>query len=80
MCTQTPVLTSTTSCFSEVSGEAALYVAPDDITAIAHGLSELLQNDALHARLKANCQYQANRFSAKTMSHILVEMYQKLLK
>jgi len=80
MCTQTPVLTSTTSCFSEVSGEAALYVDPDDITAISHGLSELVTNDSLHTRLKSNCLAQANRFSAKTMSHILVEMYQNLLK
>lgn len=80
MCTQTPVLTSTTSCFSEVSGEAALYADPDDIVAIAQGLADLLENDDLHSRLKQNCRAQAMRFSAKNMSHTLVDIYQTLLK
>lgn len=79
MCTQTPVITSTTSCFSEVTGDAAIYVAPDDIQGITHALSELLENDSLHATLKANCSVQALRFSAKEMSHILVDCYQQLL-
>lgn len=79
MCTQTPVLTSTTSCFSEVSGQAALYVAPDDIVAMTNALNELIHNANLHAELKANCVDQANRFSAKGMSHTLIDIYQNLL-
>ena len=80
MCTQTPVLTSTTSCFSEVSGKAALYVDPDDITGMTRVLSELICNDGLHATLKDHCLAQANHFSAKAMSHTLVDIYEQLLK
>lgn len=79
MCTQTPVLTSTTSCFSEVSGEAALYVAPDDIPGMTAALQALIQDDALHAKLKAHCVTQAKLFSARSMSHSLMDIYQKLL-
>ncbi len=79
MCTQTPVLTSTSSCFAEVTGDAALYVAPDELVAMTNALHDLIHNDSLHASLKANCREQAARFSAQSMSHTLVDIYQKLL-
>jgi glycosyltransferase involved in cell wall biosynthesis len=39
-----PVLTSQNSALSEVCGDAALLIDPNDIASICNGLNELLQN------------------------------------
>lgn len=48
-----PVLTSSTSALPEVAGDAALLVDPDDPTAIADGLAQLLDDEDLRNVLRA---------------------------
>jgi glycosyltransferase involved in cell wall biosynthesis len=48
-----PVLTSNVSAMSEVAGEAAVLVDPEDPAAIARGLDRLLGDDALRDSLRA---------------------------
>jgi glycosyltransferase involved in cell wall biosynthesis len=49
----TPVVTSTTSCLPEVTGDAGLLVDPTDVEAVAAAIGRLLEDDALHDTLRA---------------------------
>lgn len=79
MCTGTPVLTSTTSCFSEVVGEAALYSHPHDVDAMTDALHRLVYTSAVREKLKAHCAEQAARFSAEKMAGELANIYTTLV-
>lgn len=58
-----PVVTANVSSLPEVAGEAAILVDPVDECAIANGLSRLLTDDALHARLAEKARANAARFT-----------------
>jgi glycosyltransferase involved in cell wall biosynthesis len=58
-----PVLTSATSSLPEVGGDAALYVDPRDAGAIRDGLTRLLGDGELRARLAAAGPLRAAEFS-----------------
>ncbi len=58
-----PVLTSNVSSLPEVAGDAALLVDPLDTAAITAGLEQLLTDDALAARLRADGPVRAAEFS-----------------
>jgi glycosyltransferase involved in cell wall biosynthesis len=58
-----PVLTSNTSSMPEVGGDAALYVTPRDVADIRRGLTELLSDAELRARLAAAGPTRAATFS-----------------
>ena len=58
-----PVLTSNVSSLPEVAGDAAVLVDPDDIDAIAAGLSEIVADDDLRAVLSASGVARAARFT-----------------
>ncbi len=80
MCTETPVLTSDTSCFSEVTGAAAVYADPDNVGQISDYLRDLIYNDSKHLLLKSACKEQAARFSAEKMAGQLFHIYESLLR
>jgi glycosyltransferase involved in cell wall biosynthesis len=63
MASGTPVITSTTSALPEVAGSAALLVDPHDTAAIAVAMRRLLEDDLLHARLRASGIAHAATFS-----------------
>ena len=58
-----PVLTSNCSSLPEVAGDAGLLVDPLDESALARGLQELLQNDALRSELAGRALRNVERFS-----------------
>jgi alpha-1,3-rhamnosyl/mannosyltransferase len=58
-----PVLTSNTSSMPEVGGDAAVYVAPRDVDDLRRGLTELLGDAALRARLATAGPARAGTFS-----------------
>jgi glycosyltransferase involved in cell wall biosynthesis len=59
----TPVLTSSTSSLPEVGGEAALYVDPYDVDAIAAALCKLASQPSLRADLAARGLHRAQLFN-----------------
>lgn len=52
MATQTPILAGNLSCLPEIAADAALYVDPYDVTAIAKGMREIKNDVALQTELK----------------------------
>jgi glycosyltransferase involved in cell wall biosynthesis len=59
----TPVVASSTSSLPEVVGDAGLLVAPTDVPAWTAALRRLLDDESLRARLRAEGQAQATRFT-----------------
>lgn len=58
-----PVLTSNVSSMPEVAGDAAILVDPEDPTAIARGLDELLADEALRETLRGSGSARARSFT-----------------
>jgi glycosyltransferase involved in cell wall biosynthesis len=70
-----PVLTSNVSSLPEVAGDGALLVDPRDTDAIREGLSRLLGDDALRARLRERGRARAAEFSwDRTAGEILAAL------
>ena len=74
----TPVVCSMTSSFPEVAGDAALFVDPFDVDAIAGALERARSDDALRAKLIAHGFENVKRFSwdasARQVWSILAKM------
>ncbi len=75
----TPVLTANNSCLPEAGGPGALYVNAEDVTSIAEGLTKLLQDDALCARLRAAGIAHAATFTWQRSAAQLLAAYQIVL-
>lgn len=75
-----PVVSSNTSCFEEVAGEAGLYANPEDPDELADRMKSLLYDNALFEQLKQNCKIQSLRFDAKQMADQLHEIYTGLVR
>jgi glycosyltransferase involved in cell wall biosynthesis len=58
-----PVICVRASSLPEVGGEAPLYVEPDDADGIASAAKRLLEDDALHASMRAASLAQSARFT-----------------
>lgn len=61
-----PVLTSARASLPEVGGDAAYYVDPTSVEAIANGMRELNENESLRAELQARALKNLERFSWET--------------
>ncbi len=76
---QVPVLTSATSSLPEVAGDGALLVNPLDVEAIAAGLRQLLEDEALCARLRANGLANLSRFAWERTARAVATLMETLL-
>jgi len=59
----TPVISGTLSCLPETGGEAAEYVDPLNVDAIANAMDRLLEDEALRAALVVNGLQRASQFT-----------------
>jgi glycosyltransferase involved in cell wall biosynthesis len=59
----TPVISARASSLPEVGGDAAAYVDPDDDAALARVIRRVLDEDSLHAEMRAAGLAQSARFS-----------------
>ncbi len=75
-----PVLTSTTSSLPEAAGDGALLVNPLDVAAIAAGLQQLLENDALRSRLRQNGRANLARFTWERTARAVATLMETLLQ
>lgn len=78
MCTGTPVLTSTGSCFSEVGGDAAMYANPMEPESIAGALHTMLSNRALCEQMIEKGHKQAEKFADDKVVANLIMVYEGL--
>ena len=74
----TPVLTSRIGPLQEVAGEAAVFVDPMDIDAIAKGIQELDADQDLRKELARRGRAQAGKFSEEAYAKNLVQAYAKV--
>ncbi|WP_159517262.1 glycosyltransferase family 4 protein [Sunxiuqinia indica] len=75
-----PVITSNVGCFSEAGGEGALYVDPEQTSAIASAIEFVITDDALYAKLREKGHAHVQKFHIKNTSLHLMELYKSLLK
>jgi glycosyltransferase involved in cell wall biosynthesis len=73
----TPVVTSSTSSFPEVVGEAALAVDPLDEAALAGAMARVLHDPALRTRLSERGLQRAAAFSWEATARIILEAYRR---
>jgi len=76
----TPVLTSDVSSLPEVAGDAALFVPPTDVEAIADGLTRLLDDAALRADLAARGLRRAAAFSWERCARETLAVYTSVVR
>jgi glycosyltransferase involved in cell wall biosynthesis len=74
-----PVMTADRGSLSEVVGDAALLIDPEDDVSIAQGLQELLQNDELRQNLASQGPEQAKYFTWKRTVDLFLESLEKAL-
>jgi glycosyltransferase involved in cell wall biosynthesis len=74
-----PVLASSTSCFPEVAGDAALLVDPTSTEAIAEGLWSVLSDVALRGRLREKGLARAAEFTWERAARGTLAVYQRAL-
>lgn len=76
MCMNTPVITSTGSCFHEVAGEAALYANPTHPEQLGEHIYTILNDNKLKQRLIETGQKQSQLFSDEQVAHNLIQVYE----
>jgi alpha-1,3-rhamnosyl/mannosyltransferase len=75
----TPVICARASSLPEVAGDAAAYVAPGDDAAFAELAAEVLEDDALHARMRAAGLARGACFSWERTAHATLEAFDEAL-
>lgn len=75
-----PVVTSTGSCFSEAGGKAALYVAPDNVHALAQAIYEASTNQPLRNQMIKDGYEHALRFRPEVTIAQLHRLYEQVLQ
>lgn len=76
----TPVLTSNVSALPEVMGDAALYVDPEDVSALAAALTRLWDDESLRADLRARGLARAQEFSWDRTARLTIDVYRSVLE
>jgi glycosyltransferase involved in cell wall biosynthesis len=76
----TPVVASNVSSLPEVVGDAAILVNPENVFDIARGISEMLLDEELRARMVRRGREQAARFSWNWTARQVLEIYQDAIK
>jgi glycosyltransferase involved in cell wall biosynthesis len=75
----TPVVTSNVSSLPEVVGDAAIQVNPENVFEIARGISDMLLDEELRARLIRRGREQAARFSWNWTARQVLEIYRDVI-
>ncbi|MCC9137941.1 glycosyltransferase family 4 protein [Pontibacter silvestris] len=75
-----PVITSTDSCFSEAGGKAALYIAPDNVHALAQAIYEASTNQPLRSQMIKDGYEHALLFRPEVTIAQLYQLYKQVLQ
>ena len=79
LCSNTPVITSTGSCFAEAGGDAALYTDPDRPIELARAMDRTLSDSTLRDTMRAAGRVHIEQFFDKTVADNLMQVYRELL-
>ena len=74
-----PVITSNVSCMPETGGNAACYVSPFDVHAMANAMHEIANNENLRNEMIAKGKIHAQQFTQQKCAEAVMNVYQKLL-
>lgn len=80
MASGTPIITCNNSSLGEVGGDAAIYVEPEDITAMSKWMETFENNSIDRESLVNSCLQQAGKFTWETCALKTVEVYKKCLE
>lgn len=75
----TPVMTSDRGALKEISGEAALYIDPDNSVSIADGIQQLLEDTSLYEALRAKGLRHVQQFTWESTARQTFAIYEKVL-
>jgi glycosyltransferase involved in cell wall biosynthesis len=75
MAAGTPVAASSTSSLPEVAGDAAILFPPDDVTALAGAMAEVLERPALAAELRSKGLARAAQFNWQRTAAETIQVY-----
>lgn len=76
---QTPVITSKESCFSEAGGPDSIYIDPKDYTAIEQAIRKVLEDENLRRQMKARGLVYAQQFNDDVIAKTIHDTYKELL-
>lgn len=77
LCSQTPVITSTGSCFEETGGKFSLYVKPQNTEEIGSAIQRVLTDATLQNTMKSEGLKHADYFTDDKIANRLMNLYQK---
>lgn len=80
LCTGTPVITSTGSCFEETGGAYSRYINPYDSKQLGSAINEIHNNDEMKLIMKAEGLKFAEKFTEKNIAKNLMDVYNFTLK
>jgi glycosyltransferase involved in cell wall biosynthesis len=78
LCSETPVITSTGSCFEETAGNYSKYVQPDNTEQIGETIKEILADTALQSTMRKEGLIHAENFTDDKIADRLMNLYIKL--
>ena len=79
MFSNTPVITSKGGCFSEVGGNAAKYINPNDKEELAYTIENILSDEKILKEMQSKGREQALNFHIKNTTERMNQIYSSLL-
>lgn len=76
----TPVVAANTSSLPEVLGEAALYVAPNDVEGLAKAIAQAWEDEALRLQMREKGLAQAARYSWRQAAVETLALYREVVE
>ena len=74
-----PVLTSNVPPMNEISGDAVVYVDPEDVDSIRQGFTDIINNEQLRQSLIAKGLDNVKRFEPNRIAREYMDLYSKIL-
>lgn len=78
LCSKIPVITSNISSLPEAGGDGALYISPNDFTALADYMEQIISNDELRSTLIEKGWAHAQKFTGEKCATEVMNEYVKL--
>jgi len=75
LCSETPVITSTGSCFEETGGEHSLYVKPQNAEEIGTAILKVLSDSNLQKAMKSQGMIHAEKFTDDKIADNIMKVY-----
>jgi glycosyltransferase involved in cell wall biosynthesis len=73
-----PVITSNTSSLPEVVGDAAIQIDPHDIDALAHAITQLLEDEPLREELRQKGYQRVQHYTWEASARKMLDIYNRL--